>query len=377
MNWFRDLLEADNSPRNWLLRHSLYWLVFTIIVSLSWIYWFGTFEEAQKVVVKNGFPQYVPITYLFLYFVLPSLLRGQHQSFAFRLAIWCVASLIYRFLLGHYVLFIVQYQTSFINNELRQLFDTGFMLTNNFVFVAASLKMFRYWYRKEQANQQLARETLFVELQVLKAQVHPHFLFNTLNNIYSLTLRQSDRAPEVVQKLSGLLRYMFTECNTPDVLLTKEIELIRNYTELEQLRYGNRLNISLTIRGELAGKQVAPLLLIPFVENAFKHGASEQTDQAFIQLALSVTGNTLIFSIVNSKNVETVRPTNTPGGLGLSNVRKRLALIYPDRHQLTIRAEATRYLVELTIQLSKVPAMIVVEPPTRLRSGHRSPNFVS
>lgn len=155
-----------------------------------------------------------------------------------------------------------------------------------------------------------------MELQVLKAQVHPHFLFNTLNNIYSLTLQQSGNASEIVQKLSGLLRYMFRECNAPEVPLIKEIELLRNYTQLEQIRYGNRLNIDLTVRGELIGKQIAPLLLIPFVENAFKHGASEQSDRAFIDLSLVTMGNELNFRLQNSKNTDHTQPQPPHNGLG-------------------------------------------------------------
>ncbi|HLL96296.1 MAG TPA: histidine kinase [Spirosoma sp.] len=362
MNWFKALLEADNTPLNWVIRHSLYWIVFTLILSTSWIYWFGTFDDAAWAVVSNMTIR-MPIVYLFLYFVLPSLLHKQHQRFAFRLAVWFVLSLLYRYLYGQWIT-PLQSQTDFTDNAFRKLFDVGFMLFNNDVFVAASLKMFRYWYRKTRANQQLAQETLLVELQLLKAQVHPHFLFNTLNNIYSLALRGSDKAPEVVDRLLGLLRYMFRECNAPTVPLTKEIELIRNYTQLEQIRYGNRLNIELIVEGDLATRPIAPLLLIPFVENAFKHGASEQTDKAYIRLTLLVAENELMFRLENSKDAGLTRPAHVHGGLGLANVRKRLALIYPHRHTLTIGSEPTRYVVELTIQLANDPAQ---NPHRRLK----------
>ena len=310
----------------------------------------GSFPESLKAVAA-GHPLYIPLTYLFLYVALPKLLQGQYRQFAFRSLLYLAANFgvraVYLFAFGDRLS-----QTAFSDNPVRILFDTTFMSLNSFVAIAASLKMFRYWYRKERANQQLIRETLLVELQVLKAQVHPHFLFNTLNNIYSLTLRQSDNASEIVQKLSGLLRYMFCECNAPEVPLTKEIELLQNYTQLEQIRYGNRLNISLAIGGELGNKQIAPLLLIPFVENAFKHGAAGQTGQAFIELNVFAMGNELTFSIENSKSAGINRLSNPHSGLGLANVRKRLALIYPDRHRLAIRSETTRYLVELTIQLN-------------------------
>ena len=276
----------------------------------------------------------------------------QYRQFLWRLLLWMLTFLLFR-------LFLIMSespaglsQTDFSRNPFQIMFDTGFMMNNCFVFLAASMKMFRYWYRKERDNQQLARETLLMELQVLKTQVHPHFLFNTLNNIYSLTLQQSDNASEIVQKLSCLLRYMFRECNAPEVPLIKEIELLRNYTQLEQIRYGNRLNIDLTVRGDLTNKQIAPLLLIPFVENAFKHGASQQTDQATIELCLFMMDNELNLRVKNSRSADLTQPQTPHSGLGLANVRKRLALIYPDRHRLAIRSETTRYLVELTIQLN-------------------------
>lgn len=365
MNQVKALLEADDTPRNWLIRHSLYWLFFTLILSVSWIYWYGTFQAAFSAVV-HGMTLRMPTVYSFLYFVLPSLLHSQHRQFVFRLAIWLVLSLLYRYGYSQ-LIFPITTQTDFTDNAFRKLFDVGFMLVNNDVFVAASLKMFRYWYRKTKANQQLAQETLSIELQLLKAQVHPHFLFNTLNNIYSLTLRGSDQAPEVVDKLLGLLRYMFRECNAPSVPLTKEVELIRNYTQLEQIRYGSRLCIDFSVQGDLTGKEIAPLLLILFVENAFKHGASEQTDQASMALTLLMMGDELMFRLENSKNADLARPADAPGGLGLMNVRKRLALLYPDRHTLTIQSEPDRYVVELMVQLAGGPAQYADQLLPRLR----------
>ncbi|MEO6285438.1 MAG: histidine kinase [Dyadobacter sp.] len=351
MNWFRQLLEADNTPQNWLLRHSLYWVVFMVGLSVANINLFSSFPEALQSVFM-GLPQCVPGTYLFLYFVQPALLRMQYRQFLWRLLLWMLTFLLFRQFLIMAELPTGLSLTNFSRNPFQIMFDTGFMMNNCFVFLAASMKMFRYWYRKERDNQQLEQETLLMELQVLKAQVHPHFLFNTLNNIYSLTLQQSVNASEIVQKLSGLLRYMFRECNALEIPLSKEIELLRNYTQLEQIRYGNRLNMDLTVRGDLTGKKIAPLLLIPFVENAFKHGASQQTDQAIIELCLCMMDNELNFRIENSQSADLTQPQTPHSGLGLANVRKRLALIYPDRHQLAIRSESTRYLVELKIQLN-------------------------
>ena len=153
----------------------------------------------------------------------------------------------------------------------------------------------------------------------------------------------------MVLKLSGLLHYMIHECSTPRVRLGKEIEFIQNYIELEKLRYGSRLTVSMRVGGEISTTFVAPLLLIPFVENAFKHGAAKQLDSASIELALAVTDDTLLFRLENSRNEPADNALREREGIGLMNVRKRLALLYPNAHELTIQATARSFTVELSL----------------------------
>ncbi len=126
---------------------------------------------------------------------------------------------------------------------------------------------------------QAEKAKITVELQLLKAQVHPHFLFNTLNNIYSFSLESSPKTPELILKLSSLLRYMLYDCKAEQVLLEKEIQVMKNYIDLEKERYGNKIQISLNIAGDLKGNYISPLLLLPFLENAFKHGTSDQLEK--------------------------------------------------------------------------------------------------
>jgi LytS/YehU family sensor histidine kinase len=216
--------------------------------------------------------------------------------------------------------------------------------------IAVSLKLLRQWYAKEKIHQQLLQESTLAELQLLKAQMHPHFLFNTLNNLYSLTLKQSDHAPKVVLKLSELLHYMLHECDVATVPLQKELQVIESYIELEKLRYGKRLQINVDVKGELSGKQVPPLLLIPFVENAFKHGSSQQTGKAYIHIGLHVVEDRLLFTILNTKEERMPAHVNV-GGLGLSNVKKRLALLYAQQYTLDICPEKYSYEVQLKIPL--------------------------
>jgi sensor histidine kinase YesM len=219
------------------------------------------------------------------------------------------------------------------------------------VGLALLIKLVKRWWQKNKETEQLAKEKIKAELQLLKAQVHPHFLFNTLNNIYFFTLSGSPKAPEMIKKLSDLLNYILTECKLPLVPLEKEINMIQDYMELEKIRYGEQMQMSVELPGNCNGKMIAPLLLIPFVENSFKHGASKMLTQPIIKLNTRIVENTLLFSITNSKPALN-DPSIAKGNLGLKNVRKRLELLYPNEHELTITAEPEVFSVALKIPLS-------------------------
>ena len=297
-------------------------------------------------------PYLVTFVYLGLYWVLPPVLLKQYSPFVRRFLIYLSSGLITHYLIKFFILTPLRAGQPAIHLSYHSSFSpSGFLTILLITGVAAGIKLFRIWYGRNQANQQLIRQTLLIELQVLKAQIHPHFLFNTLNNLYSLTLKQSPQAPDMVLKLSGLLHYMIHECSTPQVRLGKEIEFIQNYIELEKLRYGPRLTVSMRVSGEISTTLIAPLLLITFVENAFKHGAAKQIDSACIDLALTVIDNTLLFRIENSRSEPPSHALGAGQGLGLVNVRKRLALLYPKAHELTIQATARLFIVELSLTL--------------------------
>ncbi|RZJ89054.1 MAG: hypothetical protein EOO20_12005, partial [Chryseobacterium sp.] len=198
------------------------------------------------------------------------------------------------------------------------------------------------------------------ELQLLKSQLHPHFLFNTLNNLYSHILDQSPKAPEIVLKLSALLRFMIYE-SSDDISLGKEITLIEHYVALEKLRYEDRLDLSIVISGDTSGHRIAPLLLLPFLENAFKHGASRQIDQCWISLHLSIDGNMMNFKLVNSVDNEAEPGGDKTGGLGLQNVQRRLDLLYPGGYTLQMLTEDQVYVVNLELKLKESQNTKIVE----------------
>ena len=199
----------------------------------------------------------------------------------------------------------------------------------------------------------LINENAQAELQLLKAQIHPHFLFNTLNNIYALTLDDSPKAAATVKKLSGMVMYMINEGSESFVPVSKEIKMLLDYIGLEKIRYGDRLKMITDIRhNQNDDRLIAPLLMIPFVENCFKHGASKMIDTASIELFLETKNDWLEFKISN--NLPTVREKeNERIKIGLMNVQKRLKLIYPGKHILDIQSATNLFSVSMKIKLDK------------------------
>ncbi|OCX54733.1 hypothetical protein BEL04_01000 [Mucilaginibacter sp. PPCGB 2223] len=232
-------------------------------------------------------------------------------------------------------------------------FANSIKVTNLIVWVALGIKLFKMWYERKQA-------AVRAELKALKAQIHPHFLFNTLNNLYALTLNNSPKAPGVVVGLSDMLRYMLYECNADKVSLKKEVLMLQHYINLEKIRYEERLDLNFTIKGKFDDKLIAPLVLLPLVENAFKHGTSEKVGQTWININLEVTDNVtdnkLKFKISNSKpDAVEGAEEKYRGNIGLQNIRQRLELLYPATHQLKIMDEEEVFLAVLELEVETDP----------------------
>jgi hypothetical protein len=215
-----------------------------------------------------------------------------------------------------------------------------------------SIKILKNWHLGQVESETLAKENARAELQLLKAQIHPHFLFNTLNNIYSFSLNQSPQATTLVRKLSGMLGYMINECDEKLVSLEKEVKLIQDYMGLEKVRYGKRLDMQVEIHGDFENNLIAPLLMIPFVENSFKHGTSQMLQHPWIKLEITTVNDQLFFKLSNSKpSLSHAYIQNK--GIGLTNVRKRLHLVYPGRHQLDISETEDMFTVNMQIVLGE------------------------
>lgn len=191
------------------------------------------------------------------------------------------------------------------------------------------------------------------ELQFLKSQINPHFLFNNMNNLYSYAVEQSPKTPEIILELSSVLRYMLYECKARFVSLNKEIEHVTNYINLSKLQIEGRGNVLIDVGNIPSNYRIAPLILTVFVENAFKHSASSQTNNISIDVRVNVDANGMLQFFCENTFLEQSNTDNLDSGIGLENVRKRLELIYPKSHNLSINNDTNTYKVELTIDLSK------------------------
>ena len=358
----------SNEPRVRLARHGLFWAGWVVFSTLIYL-------PVNLRAMAAGVP--LPNVVLLTFAEAIEFIVFSHSVFAYLLAYWVLPRFFYKKRFGLLVVAFVgivllsgvgsYVAGEFIGRPLRTALGFPYRDSNFWYGLLAGVRggmtvgglflaivIAKNLFRQQELLLKTQQEKLAAELEALKAQVHPHFLFNTLNNLYALTRRQAPEAPNVVLRLSNLLSYVLYECNAPEVPLNQEIQFLKNYVALEQLRYGDRLDVSLNFTGDIHGQKIAPLLLIPFLENAFKHGTSEQLDQSWISLNLAVEGHTLTFQLLNSRDPDGDE-THLLGGIGLQNVRKRLDLLYPDRHDLRVQADADTFMVTLKLELSEQP----------------------
>jgi len=343
-----------------ILIHVLFWII--IVTYFAW--GFGLNVNAQKSFINAALflPGHLIMVYSLLYLLVPKyLLQRKFIQFFIGLILTVVVCSVYAILA----------QLSLDNT--RDFRGMNLSIGRNVLpflhvgGIALSIKLLIYWYQQKKLTIEAEKRKTEAELQLLKAQLHPHFLFNTLNNLYSHTLEASPRSPEIVMKLSELLRFMIYESNTPKIPLTKEINLLQNYITLEELRYGDRLDMSITITGNVENYQIAPFLLLPFLENAFKHGTSKQLDQCWISMSLSVENSVMYFKLVNSLESQSEEENLKVGGLGLQNVQKRLELLYKNKYTfITCKLEEV-FVVDLELTLESLDKQFEeVEIPVKL-----------
>jgi len=215
-----------------------------------------------------------------------------------------------------------------------------------YLFATSLLRLARGWFRL----QEIEKEKTLSELKAFKSQINPHFLFNSLNSIYSLARKNSQEVPDKIVQLSDLMRHIIYESNVDFIPLEKEVEMVKNYIELQNLRTQENNKIEFETHGEIKGKKIAPLIFLPFVENSFKHGLKGGAKNAYVKIKLEVTGKVLNFEIENSKGKSSPIINSKYKGIGIENVKKRLDLIYPELYSLTISNNEKTFKVFLQLQ---------------------------
>jgi len=236
----------------------------------------------------------------------------------------------------------------FFNAFRRMRIIYSFTQTLAIFFLSTAFKTSQLALKREKEAADLKSENLNSELKFLRSQINPHFLFNALNNIYSLSILKSEKTPDNILKLSDMLRYIIYDCNADRVPLEKEINYINNYIDLQKLKDDRITNIEMDFNNTDPSCKIAPMILIPFIENAFKHGKIEDIEQGYVKMKIETDDAQLHFDIENNMPEQEFTKDKV-GGVGLENVKRRLQLIYPEKHQLDIEQSEERFKVQLSL----------------------------
>jgi LytS/YehU family sensor histidine kinase len=350
--------------RLWL--HILFWTVYVLFqanIEFAWMstpgattpamqrWWMSLTGEIFQLPIK------IPVSYYIVYLINNGSAKFKRPA---AILFAAIAALIVAVVLDRVV--IIKFILPYIYHEkvtddlmfkipriISSLLDLLFV-----VGLVVAIKQYRIAQQSREKEKQLIKEKLEAELKFLRTQTNPHFLFNTLNNIYALARKKSDDTADVVMKLSKLLRFMLYESKNRSITLVEELRVLKDYIELERIRYNERLTISFTEAVDDEAQPIAPLILLPFVENAFKHGASETRFTSFIYIHILLKEAQLIFTIENSKEEES--GDRITENIGLSNVRRQLELMYPE-HRLEMEVGKTIFKVTLTINLANYAAI--------------------
>lgn len=329
--------------------HVAFWLFY--LIALTYLSGFYGYEYGKALAASAfGLPVRMIAVYTILYVLLPRYVATKrYLQLAITFFLLCIiVVLINRALVGlviHPLIYSDEYTYTFWN-PYRMIYALYSIL--QIAGSATAFKLLRLWYQAREKSQNLAREKLESELSFLRSQINPHFLFNTLNNIYALSLKKSPHTSEVVMKLSKLLRFMLYECNSGSIPLEKELRVLEDYIDLEKIRYNERLEIAFTTNIENPGIAFPPMLLLPLVENGFKHGVDRITGSAKVDIQIEQKGEHFSFSMRNSKDGE---QNSGEEGIGLGNTRRQLALLYPGSYEFKTEDEGETYFLQLKINL--------------------------
>jgi hypothetical protein len=336
------------------LWHLVYWVIFVSVFTVVYASYDGRYLGTLSLNLIR-LPFMVLISFLLFSAESRMSTFSQLAKVSAFLFLLVSAVLVSRFLFGQWVF------PHFFSGDYTFNFWNASALFNQTLVIAAGVSGFgtvTYLIEKSKWNAnriRLAEEKRMAELNFYKAQVHPHFLFNTLNGIYSESLKKSKTVPDLILKLSELLRFMLYECDKPLIPLSNELKVIRNYVELEELRYGKRLNVKMKLpdANEISAYTISPLIFLGFVENAFKHGVSAQLKDSFIEIEVALNKGLASLIVINSKFENTPDSLGSKKGIGLENIKAQLDLIYPDRYTLIQNEKGNAFVTQLKIPLSE------------------------
>lgn len=336
--------------------HIIFWVIYFIFNTLRWGSYYGDYLYSLQ---SNtlGFPIHITLVYLNLFVLMPKFVYDKKYLTYILLVFVSIFIMVFiKFNLTFYLLNTnvwpegpVETHTFSLNYVVDMMIGELYVIT----FVTA-IKITMDWLKEHKRLTDLEKLQLETELLFLKTQISPHFFFNTLNNIYSLAIEKSDKTPKIILKLSELMRYLLYETKLKRQSLEKEILVIQNYLDLERIRYGELLTINMDISGDIKNKKIAPILLLSFVENSFKHGANKNIGKIRIDIDFKIIEDFLYFSISNPSPAitEFKQSFDTKGGIGLQNVKKRLALGYKkEEYNLRIENKNNLFTVKLKIKV--------------------------
>lgn len=345
--------------QNRVVSHIVFWFLLFIILPILAALNDGSIEKTLSSSL-SFLPSQLMASYFLVYYQVPKLLaKKKYLRFicSFLISVY-VFSVLAKFIGGHFSEFFLG--NNYHGEDFLEILTRPFNLAVVYfpqvyvvVFLMFMVKVFKDRFEERHQLEVLQKEKANTELKFLKAQTNPHFLFNTLNNLYALTLERSIKAPDVVLKLSGMLDYMLYQCKDPEVPVKKEIALIQDYLDLESLRYGDKLALDFTYHLHDPNVMIAPLILISFVENAFKHGASITPKDSTIQIELTTNEEKLCFKVFNTRpsGQQNQIENESNSGIGFSNAQRQLELNYKDNYELESTKTEEHFQVLLTIKL--------------------------
>lgn len=302
----------------------------------------------RAIIPNIGFAMSV---YLNLYILIPKFLKNSNYIFY---TFWLIVLLSISSILIQFS-FVLILKTKSISEQFLSMFSSHFFTAAFYVGITSLFKFVKDWLQLQQVRlklSQIEREKLEAELNTLKSQLNPHFLFNCLNNIYSLALNNSPKTPETILKLSEMMRYVLYESRENFIPVKKELEFLVNFIELQKIRLNSKIDIQYTFEGNIPDLKVIPLIFEPFIDNAFKHGLNNPAPHPFIHIKAQFQDETMSFSIRNNYQLTEYKKPNKSSGIGLKNIEKRLEFLYqPTEYSYEVKKTENTFEVLLEVML--------------------------